>query len=189
VLLTEVTASGLEEPRADWTAAARRNVEQEIREVLAAREDTLVPYRPPAGDPERMHRQEQLLKLLETVGQTILVHAYDPLFELPTKPKGRLGWTLGDGVRPLGEEYQARYALFVYLRDSYTSAGRVAVIVGAALLGAIALGGEQLGFASLVDLENGQIVWFNRLERMQGDLRTPAAAHEAVGALLREISL
>jgi hypothetical protein len=43
-----------------------------------------------------------------------------------------------------------------------------------------------VGFASLVDLKTGDIVWFNRLVRAQGDLRTPAAAAETVKALVSD---
>ena len=55
-----------------------------------------------------------------------------------------------------------------------------------ALLGAISLGGEQVGYASLVDLHTGRVVWFNRLSRMSGDLREPAPARETVEALLKD---
>jgi hypothetical protein len=54
-----------------------------------------------------------------------------------------------------------------------------------ALLGAFTTGGEQMGYASLVDLETGRIVWFNDLQRMTGDLRDPQAAAETVEALLK----
>jgi hypothetical protein len=47
-------------------------------------------------------------------------------------------------------------------------------------------GGSQVGFASVVDLKTGDIVWFNRLIRPQGDLRTPAAAAETVKALVSD---
>jgi hypothetical protein len=43
-----------------------------------------------------------------------------------------------------------------------------------------------VGFASLVDLETGDIVWFNRLARAHGDLRTPDAAAETVKALVSD---
>jgi hypothetical protein len=34
------------------------------------------------------------------------------------------------------------------------------------------MGGVQSGFASLVDLRTGDIVWFNQLGRATGDLRS-----------------
>jgi hypothetical protein len=41
-----------------------------------------------------------------------------------------------------------------------------------------------VGYASLVDLNTGRVVWFNKLDRMWGDLRDPGASVETVDALL-----
>ena len=62
---------------------------------------------------------------------------------------------------------------------------RKVAMLALALLGAISLGGEQVGYASLVDLNTGRIVWFNQLNRMSGDLREPGPAVETVDALLK----
>jgi hypothetical protein len=97
----------------------------------------------------------------------------------------RLEWSLGDAVRPLKERTGADYALFTWIRDSYASSERKAAMVVMALLGAISLGGEQVGYASLVDLNTGRVVWFNQLNRMSGDLREPEAAVETVESLLK----
>ena len=79
----------------------------------------------------------------------------------------------------------ADYALFTWMRDSYTSGERKLVLLGLAALGGIPLGGEQEGYASLVDLNTGRVVWFNELSRFWGDLREPEAAAETVEALLK----
>jgi hypothetical protein len=42
----------------------------------------------------------------------------------------------------------------------------------------------QVGYASLVDLNTGQILWFNRLVRGSGDLREADKATETLDALL-----
>jgi hypothetical protein len=73
--------------------------------------------------------------------------------ELPTK-RDRLDWSLGDAVRPLKERTGADYALFTWMRDSYTSNERKLAMIAMAMLGAISFGGEQVGYASLVDLEH-----------------------------------
>ena len=59
------------------------------------------------------------------------------------------------------------------------------MILGLALLGSLTLGGQQIGYASLVDLNTGRIVWFNDLKRFSGDLREPQAAAETVEVLLK----
>jgi hypothetical protein len=59
------------------------------------------------------------------------------------------------------------------------------MVIGA-LLGVGMSGGAQVGYASLVDLSTGQIVWFNRLSRAYGDLRDAQKAVESAQALLAE---
>ena len=66
-------------------------------------------------------------------------------------------------MRPLQEKTGARYAVFIYVRDSYASAERKAAMVAMAMLGVGLTGGAQIGYASLVDLETGRVLWFNRL--------------------------
>ena len=53
-----------------------------------------------------------------------------------------------------------------------------------ALFGVGLVGGAQVGYASLVDLRTGQVLWFNRLARLSGDLREPEKATETLEALL-----
>jgi hypothetical protein len=48
------------------------------------------------------------------------------------------------------------------------------------------LTGQQLGYASLVDLNTGRVLWFNRIQRNSGDLRDPEKAAGTVDALLEE---
>jgi hypothetical protein len=187
IQLFELTAGGMQEPKADWTAAAKQHVRSALDKQLGSRNDVIVSYEAPVDqDVDQAHLQ--LVKLHETVGNTILLHKYIPALNLPTK-KDRMDYSLGEGVRRLKEHQAADCALFIFMRDSYASAGRVAVIAAAAVLGVAVSGGVQQGFASLVDLETGNIIWFNRLVRGYGDLRTPEPASEAVTQLLAGIPL
>ena len=52
-----------------------------------------------------------------------------------------------------------------------------------AILGVGITGGIQIGYASLVDLQTGQVIWFNQLARGTGDLREADSARETVDAL------
>ena len=133
-------------------------------------------------------RHQQIVKLHEAVGNTILLHKYNALFALPTK-EDRFDWTLSDATAVLRRDYGADYALFVFMRDSFTSGGRAAYIFAAAFLGIVVPAGRQMGFASLVDLDSGDIVWFNHLESGGGDLRDPSRARDAVESLLSEFPI
>lgn len=185
VELSELTVGGMLEPRADWTEQAQTHVQAALDEALRGKHAALVLYNPPAGDPDQTKADRQLLKLHDHVAGAILLNSFVPL---PTK-KGRFDWSLGEGVKQLRERAKADYALFILLRDSYASGGRVALMVAGALLGVVVPGGSQIGIASLVDLRGGDIVWFNRLGRGAGDLRTPEAARTAIESLLTELPL
>ena len=183
--LSELTAGGVLEPNAAWTADANRFVHEAISEKIASQSRVQVTdlnIMTERMNAEERNLQTQLIKLHEAVGQTILLHKYIAPFKLPNK--SGLDWTLGEKAGFLKEKFDADYALFIYLRDSYASAGRVGVIIVAAALGVGVSGGQQVGFASLVDLNTGQVVWFNRLMRTVGDLRNREDAASSIDELL-----
>ncbi|MEJ6023005.1 hypothetical protein [Ramlibacter sp. PS4R-6] len=177
--LFSISAGGIEEPRADWTEAAQRN----LREALAKRGARLGPDVRVLSDAE-MDEFGEFLALERAVGAAIFIHHARPNLALPTK-EGRLQWTLGEAVKPLKAKTGADYALFAWIRDSYASPERKAAILAMAFLGAVTFGGEQLGYASLVDLSTGRVVWFNELYRLMGDLREVPGAEETLETLLK----
>jgi hypothetical protein len=184
VTLSELEAGGGLTPRADWTASAKGFIEADIRNALASRSIDLAA----TGTITDPH-VAQLSKLHDAVGNAILLHLYmGGVAKLPTKGKA-LDWTLGPGANDLRAKYGADYALFTHVEDTYTSAGRWIVMLGAAALGVGVSGGRQVGFASLVDLRTGQIVWFNLLSNAAGDLRTEKPAQDTVTHLLEGIPL
>ncbi len=186
--LSELTVGGLREPKADWTEQGRQHVATALEHVLQTKGALVLPYQPPATSQSDGVRDDQLLKLHDAVGGAILVHKYTPIFALPTKAE-RFDWTLGANVRDLQARTGADYAVFVVFRDSYASPGRVALMVGAALFRVGVPGGVQVGFASLVDLHTGNILWFNRRIDQAGDLRTSKPAARAVESLLVQLPL
>jgi hypothetical protein len=177
--LFSISAGGISEPRADWTEAAQKH----FKLALAARREQLGPNITEAAEAE-LDEFAELAALHRAVAEAVWVHHVHRGLELPTK-NDRLDWSLGPAVRPLHERTGADYALFFWVRDSYASGERKAAMFAMALLGAISTGGEQNAYASLVDLRNGRILWFNDLRRMWGDLREPGAAAETVEALLK----
>jgi len=177
--LYSMSAGGVVEPRDDWTVAAQKH----FAEALAAQRKTLGPrfIQMSLADADDF---SDIVTLHRAVADAISLHHKGGLLELATKGD-RLDWSLGEAVQPLRERTGADYALFTWIRDSYASNERKAAMVALALLGAISLGGEQVGYASLVDLRTGRVVWFNQLNRMSGDLRDAAPAVETVQTLLK----
>ena len=178
--LFSISAGGVSEPRADWTEAAQKNFR-----LALVKQAKLLGEQAPELQPEQLEDYAGVLALHRAVADAIYQHHTSSGMKLPTKD-GRLDWTLGaEAVRPLKEKTGADYALFTWVRDSYASSERKAAMLAMALLGAISLGGQQIGYASLVDLNTGRVVWHNELDRMSGDLRKPGPATETVEALLK----
>lgn len=187
--LSVLTAGGLLEPNAAWTATAKSHVDGAMDALLEKHGATPVGYRPSNPNVTFDDADLQVVKLHEAVGSSILLHKYIPEFALPTK-KDKFDWSLGPDVAVLRQTYDADYAVFTYLRDSFSSGGRVfAMILVAALTGYTPQGGTQAGFASLVDLKTGDIIWFNRLLRGVGDLREESGAKEALEILFKDFPL
>lgn len=179
VELFSQSAGGVLEPRADWTQAAQ----QHFRSAVLARKHVVGADSIELADKD-IDELGQLNALHGAVAEAVFVHHMMGMPPLPTKDK-LLDWTLGEAVEPLRARTGADYALFFWIRDSYASAERKAAIVVMALLGVGIAGGAQIGYASLVDLRSGRIVWFNNLARGSGDLREPQPAEETVEALLK----
>ena len=188
VELAELTAGGLLEVKADWTALGRQHVDAALADFFAERGARLTAHEPPPEGTPDHEAYQQVVLLHRAVGVSVLVHGYQGPLALPTKGKD-LDWSLGPQTRTLQEAAGADYALFVFLHDSYASAGRVGMMIFAAAFGVGIQGGIQSGFASLVDLRSGDLVWFNRLVSTTGDLREAAAARSAVDGLLAELPL
>ncbi len=177
--LFSISAGGVQEPRADWTESAQKHFAQALQQRRARLGRNIAEL--PLAQAEAF---SDLTALHRAVADAIYMHhSRGGSMKLPTKA-GQLDWSLGDAVRPLREKTGADYALFTWIRDSYASSERKAVMLGMALLGSLTLGGEQVGYASLVDLKTGRIVWFNELGRLWGDLRDEQSALETVDALL-----
>ncbi len=181
VELSLLTASGLREPRADWSKQAQGLIIAEIEKNLAGNGHEL---RQHSLDTDNAH-EVQLIKLHEAVGNTILLHRFfnQPL---PSK-KDKFDWSLGPGVATLADNYDADYALFIFARGAYASAARQATALVLAVAGVGVGTGDQAAFASLVNLETGDIVWFNVTVTGSGiDMRRPSGAESVVKGLMKD---
>ena len=178
-----LTAGGVPQPHAEWTVAARENfaaAAAEYADLMGA--DMRILDANNIGqaevDYERLHN---------VVGLTILDHHFGPS-KLPSKAAGEIfDWSLGSEIRELADKHNADYALFVYYRDYQASGGRVAFSILAAAAGAYVPSGSEHGFATLVDLNTGNVVWFNRVAAGSGEMRDEQGAIAAVETLFRDI--
>jgi len=178
IKFSAMTASGIVELQAEWTQAARANFLDAVDafgkghavEIVRLPEDTVL------SDVDLAHE-----RLHAAVGATILTNHFG-LFKLPTKG-GSFDWSLGPGVAAIRDHYDADYALFSFYRNVQATGGRIAMMMLFAVAGIGLSTGGQGGFGSLVDLNTGEIVWFNIVHAGTGDLRTPEGAARVVQQL------
>jgi hypothetical protein len=192
IQLYEMLASGMLEPRADWTRAAREHFPAAIGEFLRNKNATLVPDYYPEADMPTEHRVRQVLALNTAVMSTIFTHSYMHV-PLPTRGTGRkrpLSWTVGPGVQEIRKITNADYMLTLQISDSYSSTGRKAMmLLGLVLQVALLQGGNQGGIATLVDLHTGEVVWFNVMTDQLGDMRDKDSATATARRLLKGLPL
>lgn len=188
--LSLLTASGLQEPNSEWSRQALANVETSLAAALANRQQRFIRL---DADTIISGRANQVLRLHDAVASSILVFNYG-FATLPTKKPNEFDWTLGPGAleiaRASAEGTDAKYALITFGRGSYSSGGRIAMmIVGAALGASVPLGGQQV-YASLVELSTGKIVWFNvATAGPQDDMRKPEGANGLITTLMKDVPL
>ncbi len=177
--LFSISGGGVVEPRADWTEKAQTHFHAALDGAQG-----LLGQNVSRLDEKALDELAEINALHGAVAEAVYFHHMAGFIKLPTK-SGVLDWSMGDAVRPLKAATGADYALFTWVRDSYASSERKAMMVGMALLGIGLTGGIQVGYASLVDLNDGRVVWFNNLSRASGDLREAAPARETVEALFK----
>jgi len=177
-----VTAGGLPEPNAEWTERARENLQRGLSDYARERNVAVVLLDDADASDELVTEYDRLHR---AVGSTVLISHFGPA-RLPAKA-GRFDWSLGPGVSPLGERYGVDYALFTFYRDYQPTGGRVAFAVLAAAAGLAVGTSSEFGFASLVDLRTGDIVWFNRVSSGAGELRKTEGAQRVIEDLFENL--
>ena len=183
IAVGEQTTGGLNEPNADWTRQARANLMAALARSKAMQGNRVVPA------PELERPEGTLLNdytaLFKAVAFAAFNHKMFPGNRLPTK-KSDFDFTLGEGaaaLKPLGGDY----GLFFYSNDSFGSTGRkVAQILGAVMGMGLMSSGVHVGYAGLVDLSTGDLVWLNADLAMGGDPRTAEGADKRIAQLLED---
>lgn len=183
VWVGEQSTGGLPEPNADWTAQSRTLLEAELGRRLAGFSATVV------AEPDPSSAQSGTIiahrALFRSVAASVLVHQLFKGDRLPTRKNKAFDWTLGEGLQPVAENTGARYGLFVSTEDQYGSVGRkVFQALAGGVFGVAVSSGVHTGYAGLVDLRTGNLVWINADAKMGGDVREEAGMRKRVSQLL-----
>ena len=179
--ICELTIAGICEPNASWTKESKKNIILGFEEILKNKNASLNKY----NKKDQNNEIVQLIKLHTQMGQEIINNEYGSM-ELPTKEN--FDWSIGNKVKLLKKKHKSDYAIFIFFRDQYSSTQRVIYNIVTAILfpGIIPIGGSQLAFASLVNLNTGDIVWFNGYYRSVGVVRDLKSARDTVSKIFEE---
>jgi hypothetical protein len=185
VKVTEQTTAGLEQPKADWTEAARAQIANSMQAEQSRRGAEMRMMPVVTGDDERL--MVDYKKLFKFVADSAIRHQLFAEKPLPTKAD-KFDWSLGSGIAKLGALGGGDYGLFLYTFDSYESLGHKNAQRIGKLMGGSADVQEpetRIGYAGLVDLKSGELVWLNVDVNSKGDVRTAVGADIRVANLLR----
>lgn len=177
------STAGMFEPNADWTQAARENLAMALAAAKGGLGSPVVEMGEPVGEQARQLAAYQAL--FDVVAQSVIEYQFFPGNRLPTKKrKGQFEWTLGPGVAALAKGSGAEYGLFLLTDDAYGSTGRKVLQVFAAMARVPVTSGVHKGYAGLVDLHTGDLLWLNADRQMGGDVRTGEGAQKRMRELL-----
>lgn len=197
VRVGSMKVGGMDEPNAEWTEQARANIQNALEDRAGTMNAKVRFIDELEGENARLLSDYR--SLFEAVSGSMFTHVTVG-DKLATKQVVRqvenggrtrerridtLDWTLGPGAAELRQATGADYAMFVFTHDAYGTAGRkVAQVLAAGLFGAYVPAGVHIGYAGLVDLQTGNIVWFNTDLQMGGDPREEEGAVKRVGQLM-----
>lgn len=183
------STGGMFEPNGDWTDQGRRNIDAALARLQSSLGNTVVAAPEAYGEDAR--RVEEYAALFAAVSRSVISYQFFAGNRLPTKKRDNkadvFDWSLGPGIADLPGAKDADYALFLYNHDEYGSTGRKLLQIVALLGPGIAVkSGQHEGFAGLVDLKTGDVLWLNADGAMGGDVRTSEGADKRVHQLLEE---
>lgn len=180
------------EPNAEWTALARQNIQHAMiaqAKLQGIELEFLGEYEGADGEVLDQYRS-----LFIAVAGSAGTHGVfgnrlptklEPTKDVNGKKRYRIDWTLGEEASRLKALTGGDYGLFFFTHDAYSSDGRkMASLFAAALLGVYVPTGIHVGYAGLVDLNTGDLIWFNTDYAMGGDPREADGAVKRVGQLL-----
>jgi len=179
------STGGMFEPNADWTAQARENVTAALAVAQKKLGNEVVDAPELFGDDAAKLAEYQ--SLFSVVANSVITYKFFPGNRLPIKKrKDVFDWTLGPGVAEVAKGCSCDYALFIFTEDQFGSTGRKVLQIFAAMASVSVKSGVHQGFAGLVDLRTGDLVWLNADLQMGGDVRTADGAQKRVGQLLED---
>lgn len=182
------STGGMFEPNAEWTERAKANIQGALK-ILQAKLGNQVIVAPDA-DGDQARNLHEHMSLFAAIAQAVIEYQFFVGNRLPTKKRDNkadiFDWSMGQSVASLPGADNADYALFIYNKDAFGSTGRKMLQMVAMLGGVGVTSGEHVGYAGLIDLKTGDLLWLNADGAMGGDVREVDGADKRVAQLLED---
>lgn len=177
------STGGMFEPNADWTIQARQFIGDALKRCQSRLGNEVIIYDEGATGENSL--ATEYTNLFGALADSVIEYQFFRGNRLPTKVRNNpFDWSMGSGISNLLSLKSADYALFINTRDAYGSTGRKALQIVGLLAGVAVISGEHLGYAGLIDLKTGELVWLNADRQMGGDVRSSEGATKRVRQLL-----
>ena len=177
------STGGMREPNADWTSQAVENITAALKRSQGKLGNEVVLYEEGLSGEGAL--TSQYGNLFTAVASSVIEYQFFPGNRLPTKKRSKeFDWSVGPGLAQLKSLEGGDFALFIRTRDDYGSTGRKMLQIVGFLAGVGVTSGVHQGYAGLVDLKTGELVWLNADNAMGGDVRTADGADKRVEQLL-----
>lgn len=183
------STGGMFEPNAEWTEKAKANIQLSLEQLQGKLGNEVIAAPEAYGDDAQAVGEH--MALFAAVSQSVIEYQFFVGNRLPTKKRDNrndvFDWSLGPGVANLPGAKDADYGLFIYNKDAYGSTGRKVLQVLAAFGPGISVkSGEHVGYAGLIDLRTGDLLWLNADAQMGGDVREADGSEKRVRQLLED---
>jgi hypothetical protein len=181
VQVGSIGASGITSPNAEWTADGRKNLLAALEADQAKFGRKVLVVEDSEGADGKAIADYQSLS--RAVSGAVFEHKFFGR-KLPTK-KDKFDWTLGPSANQITSLSRGNYALLLYTNDAYSTGSRKLLKAFSFLAaGSVTLDRNHRGFASLIELETGKVVWMNVDLGADGDPREPEGAAKRIENLL-----
>lgn len=177
-------ANGKREPDQTWTSQAVVNMNMALRDVQGRLGSDVTVFENGLSSADAA-TTDQYAKLFHAVADSAIRHQLTSKERLPTKKRAKtFEWEVGPDLMKVPALRNADYALFMGTRDDFGSAGRKVVQVVGLIAGFGVTSGDHFGYAGLIDIKTGKLVWLATDSAMGGDVRTVDGATKRVQQLL-----
>jgi hypothetical protein len=180
ILVKELSVGGVAEKVDDWSSQAKKNVITALDSQISIKHLFDRQEIPKDLTEEELSSLDEHVALYDVVGFNAFYFGRAQ-FDAWKHKKTEFDYTLGEGLKSLGEKTGADAVLFIVGEDYISSGGRKAARFFAALMGVAIPGSPTFLSAGLIDLKTGDLLWMNYGVAIDSkDLRKPEDVNKMI---------